>query len=320
MGRGGRVLIRVLALAGAFLVLGGLPQPADTLLWLTAYDAGHAPLFGFVALVLLSLIRIVRPGRTGLQPYLFAFLIAMTLGGVTELVQFFGLRDADPGDLLRNGAGAASFLILSRVLEKEADGRAVMHSRLFRIGAAVLAAALFLAVFVPVGARIVDYRGRNASFPVLCEFESPWERTFVKPVSSGLQPAVLPPEMGEPPGRRVGRWVLYSRPYPGLALEEPFPDWSGYKEVRFTIWSGQDRPVAMTLMAEDLRHRPGAGDRARIEFRVEPGRNEIRIPLEQVRLAPPNRSLEMDQVAMMMLYTRRPGEPFTLWIDSIRLE
>ena len=320
MGRGGRILIRALALAGAVLVLGGLPQPADTKLWLTVYDAGHAPLFGFVALVLLSLIRIVRPGRAGLQPYLFAFLIAMALGGVAELVQFFGMRDADPGDLLRNGAGAASFLTLARVMEKGEDGRAVVGSGLLRIGAGVLAGALFLAVFIPVGARIIDYRGRDASFPVLCELESRWDRTFVKPVSSGLQPETLPPEMGEAPGRRVGRWVLYSRPYPGLALEEPFPDWSGHKELRFTIWSDQDRPVEMTLMAEDLRHRPGTGDRARVRFRVEPGRNRIRIPLEEIRLAPPNRSLEMDQVAMLMLYTRRPEEPFTLWIDSIRLE
>ena len=86
------------------------------------------------------------------------------------------------------------------------------------------------------------------------------------------------------------------------------------------IQGPMSRPVPMTLMAEDRQHRPGSGDRARVRFTVEPGRNEIGIELEQIRDAPPSRPLAMDQVAQVMLYTSRPEEPFTLWIDSIRLE
>ncbi len=307
-----RVLIRVLALVGAVWLLGGLPQPSNTLMWDAVYDAGHAPLFGFVALCILSLIRIVLPGTPEPRLYLFAFVTATALGAVTELVQFFGLRDADPVDFFRNTAGAAAFLTFRWALDKGPDRKRVM--------AAVSAVALLLAVLAPVAVRMADYRARDSSFPVLYEFESRWERTFVHPVAAGLEPDDLPAGFGEPAGRRSGRWTFYARPWPGLAIREPVPDWTSYRAIRFEIWSGLDRPVPMTLMAEDRRHHPGSGDRARVRFTVEPGRNTIRIGLDEIRSAPPSRSLEMDQVALLMIYTKRPEEPFTLWIDSIRLE
>ncbi len=315
MGVTSRIMVRILALIGAIWLLNGLPQPANTLLWNAVYDAGHAPLFGFIALSMLSLFRIVIPNVPGPRLYLFAFVAATALGAVTELAQFFGSRDADPGDFIRNGAGAAAFLMFRRVLEKPPWGRLVL-----RAAAVVVAVALLLAVFMPVAARVIDYHGRDGSFPVLCEFESRWERTFVQPVAAGLEPGALPSRFGESAGRRGGRWTFYSRPWPGLVLREPYPDWTGYRTIRFEIWSELDRQVAMTLMVEDWRHEPGSGDRARIRFGVQPGWNLIRVELEEIRNAPPNRPIAMDQVAQVLLYTGRPEEPFTLWIDSIRLE
>lgn len=306
-----RILVRVLALVGAVWLLGGLP-PADTRLWEAIYDAGHAPLFGFVALCILSLLRIMLPGKPWPRLYLFAFVTATALGAATELAQFFGPRDADLGDFFRNAAGAAAFLTFRWVLDKGL-GR-------MRVAASVLATVLLLAVFAPVAVRMADYRARDSSFPVLYECESRWERTFVRPVAASLEPGFLPAGFGESVGRRSGRWRLYARPWPGLSIKEPVPDWTGYRAIRFEIWSGLDRPVPMTLMAEDRRHHPGSGDRARVRFTVEPGRNAIRIGLDEIRSAPPSRPLEMDQVALLMLYTKRPEAPFTLWIDSIRLE
>ncbi len=306
-----RILIRVLALVGAVWLLGGLPS-ADTRLWDAIYDAGHAPLFGFVALCILSLLRIMLPGKPWPRLYLFAFAMATALGAATELAQFFGPRDADLGDFFRNAAGAAAFLTFRWVLDKGRGG--------MRVVASVLATALLLAVFAPVAVRMADYRARDNSFPVLYECEARWERTFVLPVAASLEPGFLPAGFGEPAGRRSGRWRLYARPWPGLLIKEPVPDWTGYRAIRFEIWSGLDRPVPMTLMAEDRRHHPGSGDRARVRFTVEPGRNAIRIGLDEIRSAPPSRPLEMDQVALLMLYTKSPEEPLTLWIDSIRLE
>ena len=315
-----RILVRVLALVGAVWLLGGLPKPADTLLWNTVYDAGHAPLFGFVALCILSLIRIVLPNMPAPKSYLFAFATTTALGAATELAQFFSVRDADAGDFIRNAAGAAVFLTFRAVLEKRPDGRPIVISRGLRVGLSVLAGLLLLAVFVPVAMRVSEYRARDRSFPVLCEFESRWERTFVQPVSAGLEPVALPAVFGEQAGRRCGRWTFYTRPWPGLALREPFPDWSEYRTLRFEVWSDLELPVRLTLRAEDRRHDPGSDDRARVRVIVEPGWNEIRIDLNEIRDAPPSRPLDMDQIALVMLYAKSPEEPFTLWVDSIRLE
>jgi len=315
-----RIMVRVLALVGAVAVLSGLPQPADTLFWNAIYDAGHAPLFGFVALSILSLLRIVLPKLPTLKLYLLTFVATIFLGAVTELAQFFTSRDADLGDFIRNAAGAAAFLTFRRLLERGPDGRRAIASSTVRVIAAVLAAGLFLAVFIPVGVRLAHYRGRNSSFPMLCSFGADWTHTFVQPVSAGLEAMSLPAAFGEPAGTGTARWTFYSRPWPGLALQEPYPDWTGYRTIRFEIWSGLAQPVAMTLMAEDRQHHPGSGDRARVRFTVEPGRNDISIDLDEIRKAPPNRALLMDQVGMVMLYTGKPEEPFTLWIGPIRLE
>ena len=313
-------MVRIFALAAAVGVLNWLPQPADTLFWNAVYDAGHAPLFGVVALCTLSLFRILFPKVPPLRLYLAAFATATVIGAFTELAQFYGNRDADLGDLLRNAAGAAAFLTVSRVLDKGPGGRPAIPGRMIRAAATVLAMILLLAPLIPVTVRVVHYRGRDGSFPVLCGFDSGWERTFVQPVSAGLVPELLPAGFGEPEGLQAGRWTFYPRPWPGLALVEPYPDWRAYRTIRFEIWSALERPVGMTLMAEDRHHVPGSGDRARVQFTVEPGRNEISIELEEIRKAPPNRALAMDQVAQVMLYTARPEESFTLWIDSIRLE
>jgi hypothetical protein len=310
----------VLALVGAVWLLGGLPKPADTMFWNSIYDAGHAPLFGFVALCVLSLIRIVLPNMPGPKLYLFAFATTTILGAVTELAQFFSVRDADAGDFIRNAAGAAAFLAFRAALEKRPGGGLAISSRVARTALLASASILMLAVFAPVAVRVADYRERDRNFPILCEFESRWERTFIQPVSAGLEQGLLPAAFGEDAGRRSGRWTLYSRPWPGLALREPFPDWTGYRALRFEVWSDLDEPVDMTLRAEDRRHDPGADDRARIRFTVEPGWNEIRVDLDRLRDAPPSRALDMDEVALVMIYARSPEEPFTLWIDSVRLE
>ena len=119
-----RGLALVLVAVSLMAFLQFFEGPRGNLLWRSAMDAGHVPLFGVFSLVTLGLIRIIIGGRKAppLLPYVLAFLITGGVAALMEVLQFYGPRDADPVDLARSLAGASSFLGLALAFDKESLG------------------------------------------------------------------------------------------------------------------------------------------------------------------------------------------------------
>jgi VanZ family protein len=314
-----RVFGQVLAICLALWVLNTLPMPSNAVIWHAIYDAGHGPLFGVIAWSLLSLLRVLMPAGSLRRVYAGAFAITALLGGLTEFLQLFSTRDADIGDLMRNLAGAGAVLLVRGTLERTATGQPRLRSVSKRIGASVVAIALMAGVFTPVAMTMLAYQEQTRRFPVLAEFDSWWEPTFVLATRAGLEQDMLPDRFEEA-GRKVGRWILYTREWPGLRILEPIQDWSDRKAIRFEIWSVLDDDLQMTLLVDDFHRRDHRQDRSRTRFVVHPGHNDIRISLEEVRTAPKDRLLDMDQIGAVYLYTTKPDKTLMIWIDSIRLE
>jgi len=314
-----RVLVQVLVICVALWVLNSLPAPSDAVIWHAIYDAGHGPLFGVIALSLLALLRVLMPAGSLRRVYAGAFAITAVLGGLTEFLQLFSSRDADIWDLMRNLAGAGAVLLARGALERSAGGRPRLGSASKRIGAWVAAIVLMAGVFTPVAVTSLAYQEQARHFPVLAEFDSWWERTFVLATRAGLEQDILPDRFGEA-GRKVGRLTLYPREWPGLRILEPVQDWSDREEFCFEIWSDLDDDLQMTLLVDDLHRREHREDRSRTRFVVHPGRNDIRIDLEEVRTDPKHLPLQMNRIGAAYLYTTKPDEVLTIWIDSIRLE
>jgi len=112
-------LVSVLVLIAAVLFeLPTLPVlAAHTRIHIAANNALHLPLFGVMALVLFALSNVVFRARFSklATHYWVAFGAAALLAAGTELVQFFGPRDADLHDIAVDllGAGAALRWIFS---------------------------------------------------------------------------------------------------------------------------------------------------------------------------------------------------------------
>jgi len=307
----------VLLISGAALLLAILQvfrPPEDTLIWQSALDAGHVPLFGLISLIALGLVRALT-GRRGVNAYILAFLMTSILAAVTEGFQYFGPRDADPGDLARSMAGSFGFLSLAMALDRQVG---IHRGR--RIVLVVGAAALIgggLAGFTTV-VRAHVYRAK--AFPTICSFDASWEKMFWGTMSAEFSVIGLPQSWSDGSGNHVGKITLLPSTYPGFYISELEADWRGYDSLCFDVYSELSLPVEVTLRVHDARHDNTFTDRFNRVLMVVPGKNELRIRLEDIRDAPRGRELDLAHVRTVSLFAVEPDTAFTLYLDAFRLE
>lgn len=314
-----RIILDVAIVLGLVAVALFAPHPRNLAIWTAIYDAGHAPLFGCIALVVL---RIVSHRTRGLAAYGVAFAVSVAIGALLEAVQFVGPRDADPLDFLRDVVGAASFLMLARAFERarRAPGPATRGPTLLAVGAVLL----WMAVALPVVRVAVAMLQRDAAFPLLHDFESSWGRRFASLNDAELQlttpPESWPREASALREASVARIDFKPSTYSGLTLGEPASDWSGYEYLAFETYSELDSTLTLIVRIDDLHAEQNYHDRFNRGIPIHPGLSRVRIPLADVQAGPRDRALDLSQVRLVVLFVHRPEAPFSLYVDAIRLE
>ena len=121
-------------------------------------------------------------------------------------------------------------------------------------------------------------------------------------------------------GNPVTRITFSPRPWPGIIVREPYPDWTGYEVIRFQVYSALTETRPIVLWIEDEAHNDRRRDRYEHAFTVVPGLNDFTVPLETVRDAPAGRQMALDRITFMMLFTRRPTDTFELYVGDVWLE
>ena len=107
------VTTRLGLLLGLLAILVLVDAPERTRFWDALFDAGHAPLFGFIALLTRGVLTQAFPAWTGRRWSGVALGFTIALGAVTEALQvLLPARESSGGDLLRDAVGAAAFLLL----------------------------------------------------------------------------------------------------------------------------------------------------------------------------------------------------------------
>jgi hypothetical protein len=168
------------------------------------------------------------------------------------------------------------------------------------LATAVVAAAI---VSAPVLWCAAAYANRCIAFPVLARFASPLDVYFL---SGG--------EFERTAGRTL-RVRLVQGAYPGVALDEPAPDWRGYTKLRVVVTNPGDSPLAFTVRVHDRQHDNRYEDRYNGAFTLPPGRTTaLVIPLEAIGSAPRGRRLDLAHVAGVILFSNEHavGREFVL--------
>lgn len=314
----------------AFVLLANTPDWG--MLWSAVFDAGHTPLFGLFALMVLraaSAWENPRAGQTGprrIRNYVLALGVTVAFGGLTEILQGLGSRHAELWDFIRDVLGGSAILLLAFGFDRRADPHPT-HGRLsraqecsLRVILAFVAMILLAVAFLRVTTVAIAYLRRDAIFPRICEFDDRWQTTLV-----GVQDAVL--TNGEPPagwGRElsnlVRRLTFLPARYPGMSILEPHPDWTGYERLVFQVYSEEPAPVGLVLRINDSRHNNAYGDRFNRTLVIQPGSNRISIALDDVRRAPTTRLMDMTHIRGLTLFAVDPPMPFSVYLDGFRLE
>ncbi len=314
-------IIIIAGLSGAlyFLATGSISNKTQLLRELR--NAGHTPLFGVMTLLLLWLAKL---GLGSWQPsrHLRYFVVLCSAGMIavlTEVIQYFSIRDADIGDLIRNFAGISSFLALAWSIRSRRDPVEQTIARRKRYLIRGLGAGILIIAMAPLCIWKIVTIQRDAAFPRICCFESLWESKWLETKDAKLETVAPPALWKEANGNRVGRLTFEVASYPGLTINEPGPDWREYDLLAIDIFSELEGAVTIALRVNDLYHNNEFTDRYNTSLVIAPGSNQIRIPLNDLRTAPESREMNLGRINAITLFAIDPGEEFSLYLDNIGL-
>jgi hypothetical protein len=319
--RGLIILICGLGVLGVFLVLFKLRLPFNTLLWREVHNTGHTPLFAIMALSILGLLsrsRGMRP-KPIIYRYLQAFVITLALGAGLEIYQIWGPGDPDIMDFTRDVAGAFPALAVAMYFDKDLYWKRNPGNRKWRYFLLAGAVIIWLSAFVPVGLWGAAYLEREALFPNILNFESTLDMKFAKTRNARLK-IVEPPAGWRLNSDKVGKLTFLDGDYPGLAIREPHPDWSGYRFLKIDLFSMEPDSVRLVIRIDDSHHNGAFHDRFNRAIFVGPGANEIMIPLEDIRNGPTGRETDMTAIKNVILFSSRRKKESSLYIGNLRLE
>jgi len=303
-----------------FLILGDAPE--RTRFWDALFDAGHTPLFGLVALSLLGLLRIRTRPDHGSRTWWTAFVVTLVVGAATECLQVFQAnREASIEDFLRDIAGAGALLLLVAAVPWGAPGAGPIRTRRGRLSAAAVAMVLLVAAGAHLAMTAALYAARDRAFPTLFALDgSWWERRLVEPSGSTLTPASMVPRGLAATGELLARLDLEPGTYPGIAFDEPYPDWRGYRRLVFAVVSDLDRPLSLVVRVHDAAHDQRTADRFNRSLVIHPGINRVAIPIDEIRMAPDRREMDLRRIRGVILFAYRLVEPTHVYLGALRLE
>jgi hypothetical protein len=301
-----------------------IPVPSHTFFWKAVNNFAHVPLFGIVAILLLNVSRMLFTvwSWPPIRYYVVAMMGALALALLTEVLQSFGAtRHPEVSDVVRDLVGAMCGLGLFCTYDSQMSGK-WPNWRQFPLRTIIrLSVVLVIGITLfPVVGWTYAYWDRASRFPSILQFASDWEMKFVKASDSELQ--VVVPLVGwkKSAEDKVGRVVFHAKTYPGIRIDEPYPDWSRFSHFQLDIFSELTSLQSLVIRIDDLHHNNEHSDRFNKAVTISPGLNHIQIPIDDIRLAPVGREMDLRAMKSVLLFAVNPREEFTLYVDNIHLE
>lgn len=296
--------------------------PSDGRFWRVLENTGHFPLFGAITLASWFIFRKmnVDRSRSSLSCYFYAFAFAALLGVLTEIVQGLTGRDAEVGDFLMDCLGAIAFLGFITFFDQKLRPYWTRCSSIIRILAKVSALLLLAPAIIPPTLSGASYFLRNRAFPVVSDAGSWWARQFLEPSNSRLSTAPLPRDSKMSGSKKSLQLTMQQAEYSGLALSEPYPDWTGYHWLRFQIYLESADSLMLVVRIEDDKHNGDYDDRYNARIALAPRDNEVVIAIERIAHGPIRRILDVRHIRRLMIFAHELKCPTTIYLGAFRLE
>lgn len=304
------ITIAIVALLAVLLVV---RVPGQGVWHVALLNAVHGPIFAVVAVLLLALIErrfaSVRSARVA------AFLLAVALGILVEVLQSLANRPASVFDVLTDAAGAAVGLALWGLFAFPRK-----RSPVAWLPIAIALVGITFVAWVPLQAARA-YAHRSAVFPSIAEFRGAQDLVFVS--TDGAQVAIepLPEPWGQGPDDRGLRIAYDARHSPAVQVMEPVRDWRGYSVVAVDITNPATTELRLTFRIFDASHDWSHEDRLNLPLAIPPGtRSTVRVALSAVEAAPASRRMDLSRIANVMLFGRASSQSAEFYVSRIWLE
>jgi len=250
-------------------------------------DFAHGPVFAFLALIVIALLRRVAAGYfSAFWDYVLTFAIVLLLGALLELLQLVTGRDVSSADLFRDALGALAALGFFSLVDPRL--RAMQNPGSVRLAGVLLGVISTALIVAPLAISGAAYLQRQRSLPTLVDFNSPLSRYFLRAYSAVVvERRPVPDDLRNGTDRIVG---LHARTIGnqgwGLALWEPYPDWSSFDWLALDLTNPTDDLLVLQVHIRDRRqkHDRQSGYLAQIEV-AQHSRETRRIELRELTAA-----------------------------------
>ena len=297
-------------IAGSILLFAGGPDAYAARSYRELWNLGHILYFALIVLGFSFWPLFRRLPLLWQWPLLLGF--ALCWGWGVEQLQYGSDRTTDMMDVSRDLSGALLMLAFHPAYLE--PGRVVLR-RVLRL----LALAYFIYHLIPLALAITDETCARFQFPVLSDFSTPFELERW----DGSATRAIVSDIGGRTGRQM-KIALTTERYSGVGLKFLPQDWSAYQVVVLEIYSPYETALPVTIRIHDRIHQTREpafqfNDRFNKRFRLLKGWNHISIDLAEVARAPVKRTMDMQHIADISLFSSALQQPRTLFLDSVYL-
>ncbi len=295
-------------LVGFVLLFVGGPEYYASRLLKTSWDLGHILFMFLFGVALIGLLARLNIKAASVWLLIYGGVVLL-FSATTELLQETVGRTGSLSDLLADSFGAMLALLLVR--RRVTPLNALWWKPLAGVTAVVGAIVIMKPLTILYDEIVANYQ-----FPLLAGFEtrselSRWggsalyERSAERMVDGDYALKLLLSEAG----------------YSGVSLKHFPSNWREFKALQFDIWSPRSL-LPITVRIHDKTHVMGSRDyldRFNRRYDLTKGWNRIVIAVEDIRLAPATRELNVSEVLGVGLFSHDLGESATLYLDQVML-
>ena len=166
-------------------------------------------------------------------------------------------------------------------------------------------------IVVPTALTTVAYIQRGSRLPQLVQLNSRLGRHFLVASEAHVFPTRFDGLLVQPDR---GRW-------PGVLLEEVWPDWRGYTALVIDLTNPGTQAFWVFVRIDDRRPDPKYKDRYNQQFQLAPqSRRAIRIPLAEIESGPTGPPMDLAHMQQIMLFEDGSTPTYAFYLNSLRLE
>lgn len=313
------ILLLVFFLLGSLLFI-NVPVPRSNLFIRDLLNNSHFLLFCVLGLIVLKLVNrkagVVKfwPGKN----YLKSILLGILLSVATELLQMFTNRQFQFRDIQLNIIGiffihGIVYCWTSFAFQQRFD-KMKWPARVSSVGAALF---ILLMLFGNVAKSFHHQIQTERQFPLLASFEEAWElNRWEKQKFTDIEISEEHVSHGQHSLQVETRvWK-----YPGVILEYPPQDWSGFHAMKCTFFNPDT--TAFKLHVRFDERRIGAKPQNRI-YRIStilPGQNELSFNLQTLKIKATNKPFDLKNVSRVVFFLHKPEKNHVFYFDNLRLE